>query len=150
MTTSNERPANWVSDHVDRYLQTDGEDGHIWNGVPTLLLTTVGRQSGRVLTTPLIYGRDRDRYLIVASRGGAPHHPGWYLNLRDRPQVEIQVLASRFLAYARTATENEKPELWSIMAGIFPSYDEYQTRTTRVIPLVILEGLQLQNEGVVG
>ena len=139
MTTSSERPANWVQDHVRRYLQSNGEDGHIWNGVPTLLLTTTGRRSGRLLTTPLIYGQDDDRYFIVASRGGAPRHPFWYLNLTDRPEVEVQVLSDRFPAHARTAMPNEKPALWAIMTAIFPAYDEYQTRTTREIPLVVLE-----------
>ena len=139
MTTSGRRPAGWVQDHLTRYLQSNGEDGHLWNGVPTLLLTTTGRRSGKPHTTPLIYGRDGDRYLVVASRGGAPHHPAWYLNLAERPEVEVQVLADRFRANARTAAPNEKPALWAIMAGIFPPYNEYQSRTTRAIPLVILE-----------
>ena len=138
MTTS-ERPADWVQDHVRRYLQSNGEDGHTWNGVPTLLLTTTGRRSGRSITTPFIYGRDGDRYLIVASRGGAANHPNWYLNLSDRPDVEIQVLADRFPALARTATPDEKPALWAVMTAIWPAYDEYQSGTTRMIPLVILE-----------
>ena len=141
MTTSSERPTNWVQDHVSRYLQSNGEDGHIWNGVPALLLTTTGRRSGRSITTPLIYGQDGDRYLIVASRGGAPHHPNWYLNLGERPEVEVQVLADRFPARARTATPDEKPALWAIMTAIWPAYDDYQSRTARVIPLVILERL---------
>ena len=139
MTTPGERPANWVEDHLTRYLETNGEDGHIFSGVPTLLLTTTGRSSGNPYTTPLIYGRDGDRFLLVASRGGAPRHPGWYKNLDKNPDVELQVLADRFPAHARTANPEEKTALWGIMAEIWPAYDEYQTKTAREIPVVILE-----------
>ena len=142
MTTQNEpvrRPPNWRDDHIRRYLETDGADGHIWSGVPTLLLTTTGRRSGKPHLTPLIYGRDGDRYVVVASRGGADHHPEWYLNLRDRPEVQLQVGAERFPARARTASPEEKPALWKLMAGIWPGYDEYQAKTARQIPVVILE-----------
>jgi deazaflavin-dependent oxidoreductase (nitroreductase family) len=111
----------------------------MWSGVPTLLLTTTGRNSGQPYTTPLIYGKDGDRYLLVASRGGAPRHPGWYRNLVKYPDVELQVLADRFAAVARTATPEEKPSLWAVMTQIWPAYDEYQTRTTREIPLIVVE-----------
>jgi deazaflavin-dependent oxidoreductase (nitroreductase family) len=122
-----------------RYIASGGQDGHIWEGVTTLLLTTTGRRSGESRTTPLIYGRDGDRYLVVASRGGAPKHPSWYENLVARPLVQVQVMADRFQARARTATAVEKPALWKKMTAIWPPYDEYQARTTREIPLVILE-----------
>jgi deazaflavin-dependent oxidoreductase (nitroreductase family) len=122
-----------------RYLATGGRDGHLWEGVPTLLLTTTGRRSGQPRTTPLIYGRDGDRYLIVASRGGAPSHPDWYENLVAHPEVQVQVMADRFKARARTSTAAEKPALWKTMTAIWPAYDEYQSRTKREIPLVILE-----------
>ena len=138
---ANARP-EWVQDHINSYLETKGEDGHIWNDVPTLLLTTTGRRSGKSITTPLIYGLDDDRYLIVGSRGGAARHPQWYFNLTKRAEVEVQVLADRFPARARTATPEEKPALWAIMAKIWPAYDEYQTRTTREIPVVVLERSQ--------
>lgn len=139
MTTSDNRPRGWVEDHVRRYLASDGEDGHIWNGVPTLLLTTTGRRSGRSFTTPLIYGRYGDSYVIVASKGGAPRHPDWYMNLSENPEVGVQVAADRFTARARTAGPDEKPAVWATMAEIWPEYDLYQTRTSRVIPVVILE-----------
>ena len=139
MTTSDNRPRGWVEDHVRRYLESDGEDGHIWNGVPTLLLTTTGRRSGRSFTTPLIYGRHGEAYVIVASKGGAPRHPDWYMNLSENPEVGVQVAADRFTARARTAGPDEKPAVWATMAGIWPEYDLYQTRTSRVIPVVILE-----------
>ncbi len=122
-----------------RYIASGGQDGHLWEGVTTLLLTTTGRRSGQTRTTPLIYGRDGDRYLVVASRGGAPKHPSWYENLAAQPLVQVQVMADRFKARARTATAAEKPALWKTMAAIWPPYDEYQARTPREIPVVILE-----------
>ena len=139
MTAPIERPVNWIEDHLNRYLETNGEDGHIFSGVPTLLLTTMGRKTGQPYTTPLIYGQDGDRYLLVASRGGAPTNPGWYRNLVIQPDVEVQVKADRFSVRARTATPEEKGPLWELMAKIWPNYDEYKTKTAREIPLVILE-----------
>jgi len=133
------QPLDWRADHLRRYLATDGEDGHIWRGVTTLLLTTTGRRSGKPHQTPLIYGRDGDRYIVVGSRGGAAKHPQWYQNLRAQPEVDVQILGDRFHARARAATPEEKPVLWKLMTGIWPAYDEYQTRTTREIPVVILE-----------
>jgi deazaflavin-dependent oxidoreductase (nitroreductase family) len=132
-------PRPWFAEHVDRYLATDGEDGHDWNGRPTLLLTTRGRRSGEAHTLPLIYGRDGDRLLIVASRGGAPNHPSWYLNLLADPEVEVQVKGDRFHARAHPAGPDEKPRLWQTMTTVFPDYAVYQTRTDRQIPVVILE-----------
>ena len=133
------RPLGWQQEHARRYIESGGRDGHIWEGVTTLLLTTTGRRSGQSRTTPLIYGRAGDRYLVVASRGGAPTHPGWYENLVAQPVVQVQVMADRFKARARTATAAEKPALWKTMTAIWPPYDEYQKRTAREIPLVILE-----------
>jgi deazaflavin-dependent oxidoreductase (nitroreductase family) len=133
------RPAGWQQAHARRYIETGGQDGHIWEGVTTLLLTTKGRRSGEPRTTPLIYGKDGDRYLVVASRGGAPAHPDWYENLVAQPEVQVQVMADRFKARARTSTAAEKPALWKKMTSIWPAYDEYQKRTTREIPLVIIE-----------
>ena len=120
-------------------MESGGKDGHIWEGVTTLLLTTTGRRSGEQRTTPLIYGRDGDRYLVVASRGGAPEHPGWYQNLAAHPEIQVQVMADRFKARTRTATSAERPALWKTMAAIWPAYDEYQARTAREIPVVIIE-----------
>jgi deazaflavin-dependent oxidoreductase (nitroreductase family) len=133
------RPPGWQQEHARRYIESGGKDGHIWEGVPTLLLTTTGRRSGQPRTTPLIYGRDGDRYLVVASRGGAPQHPAWYENLAARPDVVVQVMGDRFAARARTASRAEKPARWKIMTAIWPAYEEYQARTTREIPLVIIE-----------
>ena len=132
-------PVAWVAEHIRRYVETDGAEGHIRDGVPNLLLTTTGRRSGLPRRTALIYGRDGDHYLVVASQGGAPVHPLWYLNLRAHPEVQVQVGAERFAARARTATPEEKPALWTLMTRIFPPYAEYQAKTTREIPVVILE-----------
>jgi deazaflavin-dependent oxidoreductase (nitroreductase family) len=129
----------WFAEHVDRYLETDGEDGHDWNGNPTLLLTTRGRRSGEPHTLPLIYGRDGDRLVIVASRGGAPKHPAWYLNLLTDPEAEVQVGAEVFPVRARTAEPAEKARMWSTMAAIWPAYDDYQAKTDREIPVVVLD-----------
>ncbi|MEO3785253.1 nitroreductase family deazaflavin-dependent oxidoreductase [Actinocorallia sp. B10E7] len=129
----------WVAGHIREYVETDGEKGHLYQGLPTLLLTTRGRRSGLLRRTALIYGRDGDRHLLVASNGGAAEHPGWYLNLREDPDVRVQVKAEKFAARARTASPGEKPELWKLMAEIFPMYDTYQTETEREIPLVVLE-----------
>jgi deazaflavin-dependent oxidoreductase (nitroreductase family) len=125
-------------EHVRRYRETAGEVGYIWNGVPTLLLTTTGRKTGEPRTNALIFGRDGNDYLVVASMGGAPMHPDWYRNLLAHPSAEIQVRADRMSVRARTAGEAEKPRLWKIMTDGWPNYDVYQSRTDRVIPLVVL------------
>jgi deazaflavin-dependent oxidoreductase (nitroreductase family) len=126
-------------EHVDRYRATDGEEGHEWRGTQTLLLTTTGRKSGEQRTTPLIYGRSGDDYLIVASKGGSPAPPAWYLNLEANPEVAVQVKGDRFEARARTATPEEKPDMWRTMTAEWPAYDEYQSKTGREIPVVVLE-----------
>lgn len=133
------RQPDWVADHIRRYIETKGEDGHIRDGRPCLLLTTIGRKSGEPRTSALIYGEDNGCYIIVASRGGHKHHPLWYHNLVAEPLVTLQVAANRFSARARTASPAEKPALWKLMAQILPAYDEYQAKTTREIPVVILE-----------
>jgi deazaflavin-dependent oxidoreductase (nitroreductase family) len=126
--------------HVKRYRETDGAEGHAWQGGTTvLLLTTTGRRSGASRTTPLIYGRDGDNYVVVASKGGADEHPAWYLNLQKDPEVEVQVLGDRFTARARAATDEEKPRLWQAAVERWPAYADYQRRTERDIPVVVLE-----------
>lgn len=134
-------PKGWVAQHIRRYVETDGRKGHRWSGVHTLLLTTRGRRSGKLRRTALIYGRDGDRYLVVASSGGAKKHPSWYLNLAENPEVDVQVGAERFTARAITATAEERPRLWRLMASIWPDYDGYQAKTVRDIPVVVLERL---------
>ena len=125
-------------EHVRRYQETDGEVGYIWNGVPILLLTTTGRKSGQPRTTPLIHARDGDDYLVVASMGGAPQHPQWYLNLVANASAQIQDRSEHIDVTARTAREDEKARLWKIVTEQWPNYDVYQSRTDRVIPVVVL------------
>jgi len=141
------RLPDWIADHVRRYQQSNGADGHMWDassvggsGVfPTLLLTTTGRKSRRRQVLPLIYGKTPTGYAIVGSKGGAPAHPAWYLNLSADPDVEVQVGAEKFGARARTASGAERSALWKQMAAIYPPYEDYQRRTGREIPVVVLE-----------
>lgn len=124
--------------HVQKYEETNGQIGHEWNGTKILILRTKGRSSGELRKAPLIYGRDKNDYLVVASKGGAPDHPGWYKNILAHPDIEIQVLADVIPVRARTASKEEKARLWPIMTKEWPAYDQYQNATTRDIPLVIL------------
>ena len=127
-------------EHVRRYRETDGEVGHVWKeGSTILLLTTIGRRTGRETTTPLIYNLDGDTPVIVASKGGAPDHPGWFKNLVERPEVVVQIKGDRFGARARVAEGAERERLWELMTEVWPHYDEYATRTDREIPVVVLE-----------
>jgi deazaflavin-dependent oxidoreductase (nitroreductase family) len=127
-------------EHVRRYRETGGAVGHVWHkGSTILLLTTTGRKTGEKRTAPLIYAQDGDRYVIVASKGGAPDHPGWYQNLEKTPAVELQVKDEVFPARARTADGEERARLWKKMAEVWPDYDEYAKRTEREIPVVVLE-----------
>jgi deazaflavin-dependent oxidoreductase (nitroreductase family) len=139
----------WIKDHISRYIATNGADGHIFDfsaqgggKVPTLLLTTTGRRSGTQLTLPLIYGESAGSYVIVASKGGHPEHPAWYLNLTATPEVHIQVKDKRMRAKARTATGAERAGLWREMAKLYPPYTAYQAKTTREIPVVVLEPIK--------
>lgn len=136
--TVKDSPTGWVSDHIKSYVATGGERGHLWRGAPTLLLTTVGRRSGERRRTALIYGRDGEDYVIVASYGGAPQHPAWYLNLDANPVVEVQVGDEVFPATARTAGPEQRARLWPELADIWPEYNSYQEKTDREIPLVVL------------
>ncbi len=134
-------PVGNVKGHIREYVESNGKKGHLWRGLPTLLLTTRGRKTGRLRRTALIYGRDGVNYLLVASNGGARRHPLWYLNLVAHPDAELQVGADRFSARACTATPEEKLRLWQVMIKIFPHYDHYQSKAGRDIPLVIMTPL---------
>ncbi len=127
-------------EHVRRYQETDGREGHDWEkGTTVLLLTTKGRRTGRSYTTPLIYREHDGDYVVVASKAGAPEHPDWYLNLTADPEVGVQVRGDRFKARAHTASPQERAELWPLMTEVWPDYDEYQKKTDREIPVVVLE-----------
>ena len=135
------RPSSWklIADHVDRYLATGGADGFEWEGAECIILTTVGRRTGCLRRTPLIRIVVGVRYLLVASMGGAPRHPAWYLNLSANPAVTIQDRDQVREMTARTATAAEKAELWPLAVARWPDYGDYQARTDRDIPMVICQ-----------
>ena len=128
-----------AADHVERYLATDGADGYDFHGAVCVILTTKGRRTGAIRRSPIVRVRDGDRYLAVASMGGAPKHPLWYLNLLANPEVTIQDKGEIHHLIARTATPAEKEELWPVAVAEWPDYENYQLRTERDIPLVICE-----------
>jgi deazaflavin-dependent oxidoreductase (nitroreductase family) len=127
------------AEHVRRYVETNGAEGHHWEGTVALLLTTVGRKSGEPRTTPLIYAQHGNAYVVVASNAGRDRPPAWYANLRARPEVQLQVGSERFMARARAASEAERPTLWQKMLAAWPALSEYQERTVRIIPVIVLE-----------
>ena len=133
----------WPDRHAEAYLKSNGREGHVVDlgipGVPevdTLLLQTTGRKSKAAKISPLIYGKDGGRFIIVASKGGAPKHPGWFLNLRDQPQVRFQVADKKYHGVARIVEGAERERLFRMMAGLYSPYDDYQAKTTREIPVV--------------
>jgi deazaflavin-dependent oxidoreductase (nitroreductase family) len=125
-------------EHVRVYRETGGERGYHWRGTTILLLSTRGRSSGEPRTTPLIHRTDGDRWIVVASKGGAPANPSWYENLLADPEATIEVLAETIPVLASTAAGEERARLWSLMAEVWPAYDDYQERTEREIPVVVL------------
>lgn len=138
---------DWMQEHLERYLKTNGAEGHLMDvtayggkpDTPTLLLTTTGRKSGKAITLPLIYGKDGANYVVVGSKGGAPAHPAWYLNLTALPKVDVQVMDRKFHAVARTASGTERQRLWQQMADLYPPYNDFQKLTARELPVVVLE-----------
>ena len=138
----------WMVEHANRYLSSGGSDGHIYKmtppgrgemNVPSLLLTTTGRKSGEKFIFPLFYGEDGGKYFVIASKGGAPEHPGWYRNILADPVVEVQVGTKNLKARARTADGAERTRLWTKSLDFWPPYADYQTKTQREIPVVVLE-----------
>jgi deazaflavin-dependent oxidoreductase (nitroreductase family) len=123
--------------HVSAYRETDGERGYHWRGTTILLLTTNGRSSGELRTTPLIHRTDGDGWIVVASKGGVPDHPSWYKNLEAHPEVTIQVKADEIPVRASTALGEERERLWGLMTEVWPAYDQYQQKTAREIPVVV-------------
>ncbi len=138
----------WMREHANRYLTGGGTDGHMYKmsqpgrsemTVPSLLLTTTGRKSGEKFLFPLFYGKTGSSYIVVASKGGAPEHPGWYRNILANPEVEVQVGTAKMKARARTATGEERARLWEKALEFWPPYAEYQKKTAREIPVVVLD-----------
>lgn len=126
------------AEHVRVYRETDGERGYHWRGTAILLLSTTGRHSGETRTTPLIHRTDDGRWVIVASKGGAPEHPAWYENLRANPNAVIQDRGEIVPVRASDAEGEERARLWSLMTEVWPAYDDYQAKTDREIPVVVL------------
>jgi deazaflavin-dependent oxidoreductase (nitroreductase family) len=139
----------WMKDHVDRYLKSGGTDGHMYSlnppnaaplTVPSLLLVTTGRKSGQKFLFPLFYGKTGNSTFVIASKGGAPEHPGWFRNIQADPNVEVQVGTAKIKARARVATGAERAKLWDQAVGFFPPYADYQIKSgSREIPVVVLE-----------
>lgn len=138
---------DWIADHLQRYAE-DPIAAHDWDATfaggkpktPTLLLTTTGRKSGKPFTLPLLYGRDAGRFVIVGSKGGAPQHPAWYLNLVADPRATIQVADKRYQVLMRATEGEERQRLWDMMCEVYPPFVSYQKRTERLIPVLVLEG----------
>ncbi len=137
----------WIQDHIELYRK-DPEKAHYWDAsagggtglVKALLLTTKGRTSGKPIPTPLIYDKSGESFVVIASKGGAPEHPHWYLNLLNTPVAEIQVASTHHRVKARVAAGAERAKLWAQLAKIYPPYDEYQKKTGgREIPVVVLD-----------
>jgi deazaflavin-dependent oxidoreductase (nitroreductase family) len=134
-----DNPTGWINKHIRSYVATDGATGQRYDGKDSLLITTRGRKSGKLRRTALYYGVDANRYVVIASYGGRPVHPGWYLNLVAEPELAVQIGAEVFRCRARTAEGEEEARLWDLMAGIFPLYNKYRAGTDRHIPVVVLE-----------
>jgi deazaflavin-dependent oxidoreductase (nitroreductase family) len=132
-------PREFVRNHIRRYVDSGGADGYEWNGTTTLLLTTIGRRSGTARRTALIFREVDGEYVVVGSKGGAPDHPAWVLNLTANPDVRVQVKDEEFAGRARVADEAERAKLWPLMTEVWPDYDDYQKKTDRDIPVVVLE-----------
>ena len=137
----------WIKEHIELY-RTDPEKAHHWDStplggpgvLPTLLLTTTGRKSGEPRSLPLIYGEADGAYVVIASKGGMPNHPVWFLNLEAKPECELMVGPKAVPARARVAEGEERERLWKQMAELYPPYDDYQKNAgDRVIPVVVLE-----------
>lgn len=139
---------DWVAEHVTQYLATNGENGHFIDmsavggkegGTPALLLRTLGRKSGNTSIVPLIYGKFGDEYAIIASKGGAPAHPAWFLNMEAGGPVAIQVAGDKWEAGWRVAEGEERQKVWDGMVDIYPPYTDYAAATDRHIPVVLLK-----------
>ena len=139
---------DWMVEHANRYLSSGGTEGHMYKmaqpgrpdiTVPSLLMTTIGRKSGERFIFPLDYGKAGNSYIVVASKGGAPQHPNWYRNLVANPEVDVQVGTEKFKARARTAAGEERTRLWQEALKFWPPYADYQKKTEREIPVVVLD-----------
>ena len=137
---------NWKEEHLSAYLRSAGAEGHVMDltdigghkFTTNLLLKYVGRKSGKTMITPLIYGDIGGEVVIVASKGGADHHPAWYLNLKDSKELSFQIGAQAYRATWREPKGEDRKHVWDFMVGVFPPYRTYQASTAREIPLVMM------------
>lgn len=149
MTVKADSGRSWVQDHIKAYLESGGRDGHIMDFTAlggradqkTLLLRTVGRRSGTAKLAPLIYEKVGEEYAIIASKGGAPDHPGWYHNLGAAPEVRFQVGTDIFRGTCREADGEERQRVWARMVEAYAPYADYQAKTSRRIPVILLKPL---------
>lgn len=138
---------NWIERHCETYLRTGGEDGHFLDfsaaggrrDTPTLILKTVGRRTGEPHLAPLIYGRHGREFVVVGSKGGAPEHPDWFLNLQEHPEVAFQVGDKKHRGRARVLEGPERGRIWDEMVELYPPYRDYQAHTDRKIPVILLD-----------
>jgi deazaflavin-dependent oxidoreductase (nitroreductase family) len=143
MSTDRSAFANFNRDLIDQFRANGGEikEG-MFKGAPILLLTTRGAKSGNTYTTPLVYTRDGDRYVVIASKGGAPTHPAWFHNILAHPNPTIEVGDERFETRASVPEGDERKRLYDAQATLMPNFAEYQSKTTRQIPVVVLERVE--------
>jgi deazaflavin-dependent oxidoreductase (nitroreductase family) len=140
---------DWIVEHRELYLRSGGTEGHIMDLIPVgghsftthCLIKYVGRKSGRLFVTPLIYGDIGGEVVICASKGGADEHPAWYLNIRDSAEIEFQIATQAFRATWREPQGAERDKVWAFMVDVFPSYAKYQASTDRIIPLVMMKAV---------
>ena len=139
--------SGWIAQHRELYLK-DGDAGHLWDStpaggpgpLPTLLLSTIGRKSGKESIMPLLYGKVDGGYAIIASKGGDPKHPGWFHNLMAQDEVKVQVATDVFQATTRVAEGAERSKIWDQMVAMYPPFGDYQVKAgAREIPVVVLE-----------
>jgi deazaflavin-dependent oxidoreductase (nitroreductase family) len=138
-----DNPTGWIAAHIRKYVESGGAKGHRYYGHDSLLLTTRGRRSGKLRRTALYYGEDGGRYIVVGSDGGKPRDPAWVLNVLANPAVVVQLRDEIFPARARLAHADERPRLWELMTGIFPTYAAYEKKAGRELPVVVLERVRL-------
>jgi len=141
MEKTYDSPIEWVARHARSYVDSDGLEGGRLFDNDILLITTRGRRTGLLRRTPLMYGRDGERYIVVASYRGRPAHPCWYLNLETNPDVTLQVGPDVFPAKAIGVPDRDRPALWGLMTGLFPTFADYQKQTLRRFPIIALQPL---------
>jgi deazaflavin-dependent oxidoreductase (nitroreductase family) len=135
MTSINDFNRNLIAE----FRENGGKVTGIFGNAPLLLLTTTGAKSGEPRTSPVVYTRDGDEYVVIASRGGSPNNPAWYHNLVANPTVTVELPGETFTARTRVATGDERERLFRAQADLMPNFDEYQSKTTRQIPVIVLE-----------